>query len=250
MPINEHILIDARHKERAYRELAKSFISTEDIWIAFHAQFFSDLANILILELDSPALKNEIGAIPLLNTLSSMNIDLRSKDARQVMDTLRNNIEELLNVNYRSKWRENLAPIDYLRDKKLTIDNARLRKNARLRGLDPYSFVESKFREADINARETLISLQNNDKNEALRTAYASDMAVFEAWLVSRSIFSDDDNLILTELKWSLAMTALSAPRNPADEFSKTIGDIRSRLVWAVGPTDARSLAKHFAKLI
>ena len=166
------------------------------------------------------------------------------------MELVRDSIEDLIDSKYRSKWRESLPPIDYLRDKKLNPEYTKIRKNTRLRGLDPYSFVESKFREADLNARETLIALQNNDRSEALRTAYASDMAIFEAWLVSRSIVSGDDNLILTELKWALAMTALSAPRNLADEFSKTIANIRSRLAWAVGPVDAKDLARHFAKLI
>ena len=250
MTINQHILVDAQHKERAYSELANSFISTDDTWIAFHAQFLSDLARIPALEIESPALRQENGEIPLMASLASLKIDLNKKDAKQVMEIVRDAIEELLEPKYRLKWRSGLPSVDYLRDKELNPENAKIRRNSRLRGLDPYVFIESKFHEADINARETLIALQDNAKSEALRTAYASDIAVFEGWLVSRSLISDDDNLILTELKWALAMTSLTAPRNIADEFSKTIGNIRSRLAWAVGPVEAKDLARHFAKFI
>lgn len=250
MSINQYILNDAEHKARAYKELAHVFISTGDTWIALHAQFLSDLALILTLEADSPAYADSEGNVPLISALQGMQLDLETKDAKRILDKIRNTIGSMLEESVRAKWQTSLAPIDYLRDRKLSPGSLKTRREARLRNMYPEDFIASRFQEADNYAREALSFMEKDNKFEALRTAYMSDLAVFEGWLVGNSISCGDNDLILTELRWSLAMTSLSAPRNPADPVIKTIGDIRSRLVWAVGQSDAKDLARHFCKII
>ncbi len=250
MSDNQNIINDAEHKMRAYKELAHVFMSTGDTWIALHAQFLSDLASIVLLMIDSPAVKDFNGNISLIPALEGLDLDVKTKDAKKIMETIRKTVGSLLEDDDREKWMDNLASIDYFHGKRLSTESLKARKESRLHGMLPRNFMESRFLEADGHAKDSLDFIKKENKFEAARTAYLSDIAVFEAWLVGSSLSCGDDDLILTELRWSLAMTSLSAPRNPSDELVKTIGDIRSRLVWAVGQNDAKDLARHFCKII
>jgi hypothetical protein len=80
---------------------------------------------------------------------------------------------------------------------------------------------------------------------DALRQAYISDMASFEAYLLEAANRIDDTSLVTVDLRWSAATAAISAlPGLPADVVA-AVAVIRDQLSSVLGPIEAARLSSY-----
>ena len=247
--LDEKMTRDAQYKERAYKELSNAFASTKDIWTAIHAQFLSDLAAVTALGHESPAISLDGTSPEILNKLAFMDLDFESLSGEEIANLLRDLIETEVAEGYREEWRKRLSLLDHLADKEVSLVAIQSKRTARLEGLPIDAFIQIRFNQADEYATRANNLAKSGRKKEALDAALASDMASFEAWLVARSVESNDVDLVITEIKWALAKSSLSAPQDMTEDFMTSVNRTRSRLVWVVGKDQARDLVKYLSRI-
>lgn len=246
---------DAQHKERAYRGLAKHYAqlphgaASGDGWLAVHAQLAADLAAAVVVGAPNPTRVGPDGRSALAVTLLD-NADLLERaTARTVVTDLRNRIEHGLDEAYRSAWRARLASPAYLPEETPTADLAQMLRDQRLGGMSPAMFADAQFAHADQQMAAARDLLARGKTWPAVEAGYAADLAAFEGWLVARSAAAGDDDLVMTELRWTLAVAALETLEGLPEDLEPASNIVRSRLAWAVGPSDAYDLAHHLPSL-
>jgi hypothetical protein len=256
--VNKQLIVaDAKAKAQAYEGLAERYLRAGETFLALHAQIAADVARAVSLGTNDPmgfargrdghsVLERAIARTSAL-PWNRLPVDANPQDT---LEWLRRFISLRLPLGTVRKWRKSLAPADRFAfaapvDPQLATNFATLRVGQR----DPYQWVNAKFRAADLYADRARALLDYGSQRQALRAWFASDLAAFEAWLVSRSLAAGDKLLVQTELRWQLAMAAIEQISSLPEGYEQARTSVRSRLAWAVGPEAAEDLANHLNRL-
>ena len=247
--LDERTVQEAQYKERAYKEVANAFASSNNIWGSIHAQFLADILAPVALGQSNPGISVDGTPPDIISKLQNSGIDVAILDASQIVKILRELIENELAPEHREDWAKRLSVLDYLVGKKVSMASAEARAQDRLEGLPVDAFIQIRFNRSAEYARRAKQLVESGRKKEALEAARASDFSALEGWLVARSLEDGDEHLVLTEIKWTLAKTALTVPMDPEEDFGKSINKTRGRLAWVLGRAEASDLARYLAKI-
>lgn len=247
--IDERTMQEAQYKERAYKEVANAFASSNNIWAAIHAQFLADILAPAAIGQANPGVSLDGTPPKIINKLKNSGIDVSVLDASEIVSILRNLIEEELPDEVKEDWHKRLSLLDYLVGKKASIVSAESRALDRLEGMPVDVFIQIRFNRSAEYARRAKQLMESGRKRDALDAARDSDFSALEGWLVARSLESGDTNLVITEIKWTLAKTAITVPLDPDEDFHKSINRTRGRLAWVLGKAEARDLARYLARI-
>lgn len=246
---------DALHKERSYRGLARHYgTEVTDAWLSLHAQIAADLAAMAVLVDDENTARWIEAEVAASITPSAENAGLpltgEAGDAAYALSVVRDLIQQRLPEHLQGDWRNRLAPADWLASlPAATPDRARDMVRDRLSGMTPEDFTAGRFSEADQYMQQANAALAAGGQDwDAVEALYASDLAAFEGWLIARSVAAGDTDFIQAEMRWALAVGALSALESLPPGFDDAASVVRSRLAWAVGPRDGLDLARHLSR--
>lgn len=240
------IVMDAAHKERAYRGLARHYAETGDAWLALHAQSAADIAAATVAVGQAPALVSLAGEL----VEEGLPLSGETGDAEGALIALREKVAACVPLHRRDTWRARLQDPSYLR----TLPMARAQElrsmaAARLAGDTPVAFVSRRLSESRDGMSEAARLRVAGESWQAVEACYDSDLAAFEAWLVARSFEVGDEDLAQVEMRWALAVAVLETLTSLPEEFRAAAEIVRSRLVWVVGPADAPDLARYLQPL-
>lgn len=249
---NQVDVIDAQHKERAYRGLALHYaLTVGDAWLALHAQVAADLAAATVVGCENPTLVGPDGVPALAGALqdASVHLDGEPGDAEHALAAVRNVIEHALPESSRGAWRARLADIAFLSAlPPATPDLVQDMNDDRTQGMDVDDYIQMRYDEADEHMDRAGALRRDGQEWEAIQATYASDLCAFEAWLLARSVNVGDEDCVQAEMRWALAVAALEALTSLPTDVDEASFLVRSRLAWAVGPHDARDFARHLAR--
>jgi hypothetical protein len=246
---SQRVVADAQHKEKAYPGLAREIALQGDFWLATHVQFLSDISSAIAIGGLNPAITGLDGNNMLATVLERLSGEFAGQDGRTIISLLRDQIELMLSATDAALWRKRLPFLDYLGDSIVTPDLLITKRTNRLGDASPADFIKARFKDADTSMDTVLTLLSNDQEKEAIAASFSSDLAAFEAWLITRSINCGDEILALTEIRWALGKAVL-ADMPPVDKgFNDAIQIVRSRLAWVAGPIDARDLARHLSRM-
>ena len=235
------LLKDAQHKSQAFSGLAHMYAKDYETWLALHAQFAADLsaaqAALLESNLDPTGLNDAVAQSLDYSQIDPVQPHLSALQARDA-------ISRVMPDDVRNHWRERLTSLDYLDNQPPATPRGILDISAeRLNGSDIDSYLVSKRQEQDAFRHDAITAWDEGNAWGAIEGTYGADLAGFEAWLVQRSRLIGDDNLVQTELLWTLACAALEQITDMPEDYDSAVAMVRSRLAWAVGPLESASLA-------
>lgn len=228
-------VIDAKQKAHSYAGLARSYATgANDAWLALHAQLAADTAAAVAVG----------GQVPALGALLPELTKEFAGDARRVLVSLRALIAARLDEDTCAAWSEMIADPEYLADLPPATPDY-LASLTAARGITDDGIEEAinaKEEQASALAEEARAALSSGDEETAINALYDGDLCKFEEWLLRRAVAAEDTGCASVELTWSLAVGALS--QVDWDRSAREVQhQVRSRLAWAVGPGQARSLA-------
>jgi hypothetical protein len=248
---------DARVKALAYDALAERYLRAGETFLALHAQIAADIALAVSLGAEDPLrfARGRNADVVIERALSRTSLAPWRRlspeaSARDMLEAIRRFMRHRLPLSMAGKWGRALTPSTrFVAAPPVDTTLAANFAKGRLRNRDPYQWVNAKFRSADLYAQRALTLNDLGRRRQALRAWFASDLAAFEGWLVSRSIAAGDRLLVQTELRWELAMAAIEQIDSLPEDFNTARVRVRSCLAWAVGPELAQDLAKHLNQL-
>lgn len=145
------------------------------------------------------------------------------------------------------------------------ILNSRLLPVEHLRGLAPRGEATSGHETDDFLAGRTPAELVSDlqvatrdcavvaeilhaegDIDGALRQMWQSDLAAFEAYLVTTAVRTGDVALSTVALRWDLARSLVLGPADDAEDFAASVTAWRSALTEVVSPAEAAALHAFF----
>lgn len=251
---NELIVVDARAKAQAYDGLAARYLRAGDTFLAVHAQITADIYHAVAMGKVDPLhferlqFTGEQSIERFISRAALLRWNRLPADASpaDIIKWFRKNISYRLPLRQVKLWRQNLSDVQRFLD--MPEPDATLASSfakVRIGERDPHMWVNARFSSADRYAARSKELRSNGSRRQALRAWYASDLASFEAWLVSRSLASGDRLLIQAELRWELAMEAIEQIESLPEDFESARDTVRSRLAWVVGPQSVDDLVKH-----
>jgi hypothetical protein len=247
--LSDHIHNDAAHKERAYSGLARHYgIEIKDSWLALHAQITADLAAGVIIGATVFYDLDDEGFSTLAKTLD-VTLDGKKGDAGRTLKALRKDIMSRLPLEFAEPWVNRLAPLDYLEN--LPAANPSYIQDCtklRLAEYNTNDFIQYRYDEADELMDQASENFKIGQEWKAIESAYSSDLSAFEAWLVSKSVLMGDQDLVQTEMRWTLATRALDDIKELPSTFDKALFTVRKRLAWAVGPREAKDFSYSLSR--
>lgn len=242
--VNNFSLTDADQKAKAYSGLARYYAAGNDAWLAIHAQIEADLASAAFLlesyNLDVEQVLNEIAEKIDTHTVEGDN-------AADVMIQIRSIISSSLPHDIIELWEENLTNTEMFNHlQEASSENSEKMAETRMNGTDVENFIASKKEEASSQMEKAREFLSTGDEWDAVITAYASDLAAYEAWLFERSHKLNDSSYTQAEMMWSLAMSSLEKISELPTDIKEATNLVRSRLAWVAGPKEGKELVSVF----
>jgi hypothetical protein len=245
----ERMIVNAQQRHRSYSGLAHAYATHHDGWMATHAQLASDVLAAEIVLLENRGMPE---VYQFRDTLTEA-LQVRSiplARASDVAEQARGPVGRALPRDLEPIWKDRLNPLDFLYPAGVLFPaQSTSVREERLGSLNEAAFVLSKREEQSASMTTAMDCTDAGDEWGAVEAVYTADLAAFESWLVQRSVTRGDANLIQTELLWALGLAAVQQiaqyPTAPAAAAFMT----RSRLAWAVGFEEVRSLADAFADL-
>jgi hypothetical protein len=240
---------DNSQKKLSYEGLALRALEVNDPWLALHAQILSDSANYKLYMLSEFGQDFDVSTKKIEEAIQaaiSGDERLGSKSIKSIISSFRKVLAEQAQLESQSLL-IHMSSLEHFAKIKLTkkqLDNSlgRLKYSS----IEPYSFISSRQEQAANYYAETIEYIGKQESSRATVALYNGDLAVFESWLISQAMESQDSNYSVAAIRWSLAVAALdmleSLPSNP----KSAAREIRKALLWAVGPENAKGLKKYF----
>lgn len=125
-----------------------------------------------------------------------------------------------------------------------TPDRLREASHARLGGLRAGIFIAQRRADAQVRMRDALADRVRGDINGAISAAYEADMLTLEAYLIESALAIGDTSLLTVQVRWDLAVAALTRLAGVPDDFGQAISIVRQTLVASVGSGDGARLAR------
>lgn len=160
---------------------------------------------------------------------------------RALVATFDASVHELLN--------ERLEPLDHLDGlAPPSIEGLRRALDRRLAGRSPHALV-AQLRTAAGDCMAIAVAMaRSGDMAGALLQVRQADLAAFEAYLIDAALGFRDTALASVELRWDLAMLT-DEPLQADYELFAAAGELRVRLLDAVGPGEQTELCRYFEDL-
>jgi hypothetical protein len=115
----------------------------------------------------------------------------------------------------------------------------------RLRSLRPEEFAATRRAEAVELMLEAQMQRVRGDVVTSIHTAFDSDLASLEAYLVESAVAAGDDDLMTVSIRWELATNVVSELPGLPNEFVGAVRAIRAALVVGLGEADGRRLLER-----
>lgn len=242
--------LDAAQKAVAYSGLARNYLNNGETWMAVHSQVAADLsAAKSVCGFDPSLLLNEDGVSLFSTYLAAAPAKqfAAKANALNVVEYIREGILTLIPATLEESWTASLSDLSGFADRVLGNDLlASAFVTARLGDLSPEAFVVSRFEEAADFFAQSVDAEISGDMELAVKAHHQGDLAMYEGWLVQRSIDVNDRALIQTTLRWDLAMAAIDALGVLPEDPQSISWLVRSRMAWALGTEDAKRFAEVF----
>jgi hypothetical protein len=160
---------------------------------------------------------------------------------RALVATFDSSVHEMLNDRF-----ESLDHLDGLTPPSMAGMQRSL--DRRLAGRAPHVLV-SQLRIAAADCMAIAVAMaRSGDLAGALLQVRQADLASFEAYLIDAALGFRDTALATVELRWDLAMLT-DEPLQAEYELFAAAGELRSRLLDAVGPGEQPELSSYFEDL-
>lgn len=127
-----------------------------------------------------------------------------------------------------------------------TTDRLSEAGHARLGGVPARTFIEQRSAHAKARMRDALAHRVRGDIASAISAAYEADMLTLEAYLVESALAIGDVQLLTVQVRWDLAVAALTRLAGVPDDFSQAVSLVRQTLVASVGSGDGARLARSW----
>lgn len=138
-----------------------------------------------------------------------------------------------------------LATLDHLASFEApTPDRLREASHARLGGLRPGIFVAQRRADAKSRMSDALSDRVRGDITGAISAAYEADMLTLEAYLVESALAIGDTALLTVQVRWDLAVAALTRLAGVPEDFGQAVSVVRQTLVASLGSGDGARLAR------
>jgi hypothetical protein len=237
--------MNAEQKAHAFHGLAKSYLKSDEVFLALHAEIASEIASldkILYNHYEDAYvmdLKKEI-------SYAISDIDFDSNNVEAIILNVRETIVDHLNFEVREEWNTLLPDVSFFGDSILVEVEEKLRElsESRLENNSVDKFVEYKRSCQAENLEKANNCYDSQEYWNAIECCYNADLDGFEAWLVQRSLTLGDDSLVQCELLWALACATLEQMGSLPEEPVSALNLERSRLAWVAGPEEALSLSE------
>jgi hypothetical protein len=115
---------------------------------------------------------------------------------------------------------------------------------SRLGGLPAAVFVAQRRSDAQGRMRDALADRVRGDTSGAISAAYEADMLTLEAYLVESALAIGDLHMLTVQVRWDLAVAALTRLAGVPDDFGQAVSVVRQTLVASVGSGDGARLAR------
>ena len=125
-----------------------------------------------------------------------------------------------------------------------TPEQLRESGNSRLGGLPAGTFITQRRADALTRMRDALSDRVRGDTNGAISAAYEADMLTLEAYLVESALAIGDTQMLTVQVRWDLAVAALTRLAGVPDDFGQAVSVVRQTLVASLGSGDGARLAR------
>ncbi|MEY4136003.1 MAG: hypothetical protein RL205_131 [Actinomycetota bacterium] len=115
---------------------------------------------------------------------------------------------------------------------------------SRLGALRPGDFVTQRRADAQARMRDALAQRVRGDITGAISSAYEADMLTLEAYLVESALAIGDTQLLTVQVRWDLAVAALTRLAGVPEDFGQAVSVVRQTLVASIGSGDGARLAR------
>jgi hypothetical protein len=165
--------------------------------------------------------------------------------ARDLIDSMRARLLDAVDADLADDIGARLGALDHLSSFEApTTDRLRECGISRLGGLPAAVFVAQRRSDAQVRMRDALADRVRGDTSGAISAAYEADMLTLEAYLVESALAIGDLDMLTVQVRWDLAVAALTRLAGVPDDFSQAVSVVRQTLVASVGSGDGARLAR------
>ena len=165
--------------------------------------------------------------------------------ARELVESMRARMLGAVDEDLAADISGRLSGIDHLSSFEApTPERLRESSHARLGGLRAGTFISQRRMDAQSRMRDALADRVRGDINGAISAAYEADMLTLEAYLVESALAIGDTSLLTVQVRWDLAVAALTRLAGVPDDFGQAVSVVRQTLVASVGSGDGARLAR------
>ncbi len=165
--------------------------------------------------------------------------------ARDLIESMRSRMLEAVDEDLADDIGARFSSLDHLASFEApTPDRLREACQARLGGLRAGIFIAQRRADAEERMRDALADRVRGDINGAISAAYEADMLTLEAYLVESALAIGDTALLTVQVRWDLAVAALTRLAGVPDDFGQAVSLVRQTLVASVGSGDGARLAR------
>jgi hypothetical protein len=165
--------------------------------------------------------------------------------ARDLVEGMRTRLLHSVDADLADDITTRFAPLDHLASFEApSSEQLSNSGNSRLGGLPAGTFIAQRRIDAQTRMRDALADRVRGDINGAIAAAYEADMLTLEAYLVESALAIGDTRMLTVQVRWDLAVAALTRLAGVPDDFSKAVSVVRQTLVASVGSGDGARLAR------
>jgi len=165
--------------------------------------------------------------------------------ARDLVEDLRVRMLAAVDSDLADDISARLSPLDHLASFEApTSERLSEASRARLGALPAGAFIEQRRAYAKERMRDALASRVRGDIAAAISAAYEADMLTLEAYLVESALAIGDTQLLTVQVRWDLAVAALTRLAGVPDDFNQAVSIVRQTLVASVGSGDGARVAR------
>lgn len=165
--------------------------------------------------------------------------------ARDLVEGMRVRLLDSVDADLADDIATRFAPLDHLASFEAP-SSERLKESGKFRlgGLPAGTFIAQRRSDAQSRMRDALADRVRGDINGAIAAAYEADMLTLEAYLVESALAIGDTQMLTVQVRWDLAVAALTRLAGVPDDFGKAVSVVRQTLVASVGSGDGARLAR------
>ena len=165
--------------------------------------------------------------------------------ARDLVQAMRTRLLEAVDADLAEDITTRFGSLDHLASFEApSTERLRESGNSRLGGLQAATFISQRRVEAQSRMRDALADRVRGDTNGAISAAYEADMLTLEAYLVESALAIGDTHMLTVQVRWDLAVAALTRLAGVPDDFGQAVSVVRQTLVASVGSGDGARLAR------